>query len=60
MDARGLIQIVSIETLLEIVGRLTNGTADPQFVRAAAMEIKRGAYENIPGESTKPAMLPGK
>lgn len=41
MDARKLIQEIPTETLLLIVGILTNGKADPQFVRAVAMKIKQ-------------------
>lgn len=41
MDARGLIQNTPTETLVAMVEILTNGRADPQFVRAIAMNIKR-------------------
>lgn len=45
MDARKLIQDIPVETLISMVGILTNGTANPQFVRAAAMDIKRSIYQ---------------
>lgn len=48
MTARRLIQIVPTEILLEIVGRLTNGRVDPQFVRAAVVNIKRQMDETYP------------
>lgn len=47
MDPRRLIQEIPTETLLAMAELLTNGRADPQFVRAAAMEIKRTADEQF-------------
>lgn len=43
MDPRRLIQEIPTDALLAMVELLTNGRADPQFVRAAAMDIKRKA-----------------
>lgn len=47
MDARKLIQEIPTETLLTMVGLLTNGSADPQFVRAIAMNIKKRAERGV-------------
>jgi hypothetical protein len=47
MDARRLIQEIPTATLIEMVGLLTNGKADPQFVRAIVMDIKLRVERNI-------------
>lgn len=51
MDARRLIQETPTETLVTMVGLLTNGTVDPKFVRAIAMDIKN--YKNDRNSSTQ-------
>lgn len=60
MNAREQIRAIPLETLVEMVRLLTNDRADPQFVRAIAMDLKGRDYEKMPGASTKPATLPGK
>lgn len=58
MNARSYIETIPLETLVEMVRLMTNSRADPQFVRAAALEIKR-SYSKTPGASTVPATVPG-
>lgn len=45
MNARKLIQDIPTETLIVMAGLLTNGTVDPQFVRAIALKLKKDAVE---------------
>lgn len=41
MNAHDQIKVIPVETLVEIVRLLTEDRADPQFVRAVAMNLKQ-------------------
>lgn len=41
LDTRQLIRTIPTDVLVDLVGLLTSGAADPQFVRAIVMNIKQ-------------------
>lgn len=48
MNAREQIRTIPLETLVEMVRILTDTRADPQFVRAIAMDMKRKLEKQNP------------
>lgn len=54
MDARSQIRAIPLETLVEMVRILAQDRADPQFVRAIAMNIKQFKEQPKSNEQTAP------